>query len=197
MSDMSELVICVPTAWIAANLSEGLNAVPIGRVLKDSDWRWMARSAAETDDGYAHLATYGVLTCGDRVFVYRRGASGGEGRLHGLWSLGVGGHVTPEDFPDGAVTEDGIRSCALRELGEEVDADPPFASVFLGLIYDLSDEVSRVHLGVAYRFEFADTSAVAREDCLAYAEWMAIGEAKGREAGFEGWSKVVLRSLFA
>jgi predicted NUDIX family phosphoesterase len=193
---MTELVICVPTAWIAANLAEGINDVPIGRVLKESDWRWMRRSAAETHPEYAHIVTYGVLGCGDQVFVYRRGSSGGEGRLHGLLSIGVGGHVTPEDFPDGRVTEDGIRSSALRELAEEIEGDPPIASVFIGLLHDTSNEVSRVHLGAVYLYEFADTSAVAREDCLADALWMASGEVIGRECGFEAWSRGIIAALY-
>lgn len=196
MSDLTELVICIPTAWITANLAEGLNDVSIRRVLKESDWRWMARSAAETHTDYAHLATYGVLECGDQVFVYRRGSSGGEGRLHGLLSIGVGGHVTPEDLPDGRATEDGIRSSALRELAEEIEGDPPLASVFVGLLYDPTNEVGRRHLGAVYLYEFGDTSAVAREDCLADARWMAIGEAIGRGSLFETWSRGIIAALY-
>lgn len=196
MSDPTELVICIPTAWIVANLDEGLNDVPIGRVLRDSDWRWMVRSDAETHPDYTHLVTYGVLECGDRVFAYSRGSSGGESRLHGFWSLGVGGHVTPDDFPDGAVTEGGIRCAARRELSEEIDGDPPIASAFVGLLWDMSNEVGRRHLGVVYRFEFGDMSAVAREDCLADARWISTGEVIGRESEFESWSRGIIAALY-
>ena len=38
-----------------------------------------------------------LVICNDKILRYRRGKGGGETRLHGLYSVGVGGHISEED----------------------------------------------------------------------------------------------------
>src|SRR5262249_1952668 len=76
------------------------------------------RSEAELDRRYKQLIPYVLILCHDRILRYRRGKGGQETRLHGLFSVGVGGHIADEDsglFSSNAGYHEGMR----RELKEE------------------------------------------------------------------------------
>ena len=59
--------------------------------------RFMPRSQAETDPAYKQLIPYVIMTHGGRYLSYIRGKRAGEGRLVGLRSIGIGGHINPAD----------------------------------------------------------------------------------------------------
>src|ERR1700728_3318445 len=58
---------------------------------------YLNRSDAEQDKRYKQLIPYVLLICNDKILRYRRGKAGGEKRLHGLYSVGIGGHISEED----------------------------------------------------------------------------------------------------
>src|SRR2546423_8974887 len=71
---------------------------------------YLNRSEAEQDRRYKQLIPYVLIICNDRLLRYRRGRGGGEERLHGLYSVGIGGHISDEDhglFSDAAGYLDG------------------------------------------------------------------------------------------
>src|SRR5690625_3310176 len=49
------------------------------------------RGDMEEDPGYKQLISYCIITNEDETLVYKRLDGGGEARLHGLLSIGVGG----------------------------------------------------------------------------------------------------------
>ena len=55
------------------------------------------RAVAETNPDWQQPIPYCLLTTGTDTFCVRRRKSGTEQRLHGLYSVGLGGHVGPED----------------------------------------------------------------------------------------------------
>ena len=55
------------------------------------------RAEAETDPSWKQLIPYLVLRDGERIFLMRRTKAGGDERLHDRYTIGVGGHVNPED----------------------------------------------------------------------------------------------------
>ena len=63
----------------------------------DSEHEVRPRPEMEEDPSYRQIIPYVVLTRGDEVLVLRRLKKGGEKRLHGLLSIGVGGHINPVD----------------------------------------------------------------------------------------------------
>src|SRR5690348_17937076 len=80
------------------------------------------RSEAEQDRRYKQLIPYVLLVSNGKILRYRRGKGGQETRLHGLYSVGVGGHISEEDrglFSTGIDYHDAMR----RELREEVAID--------------------------------------------------------------------------
>jgi len=66
-------------------------------VTSSSNLVYRNRSEAENDRRYKQLIPYVLLICNDQILRYRRGKGGQETRLHGLYSVGVGGHISDED----------------------------------------------------------------------------------------------------
>src|SRR3989454_4286866 len=83
---------------------------------------YLNRSDAEQDKRYKQLIPYVLLICNGKILRYRRGRGGQETRLHGLYSVGVGGHISDQDhglFSNDLGYQDGMR----REIMEEVAVD--------------------------------------------------------------------------
>src|SRR5579863_1923036 len=66
-------------------------------VSAQSNVLYLNRSEAEQDRRYKQLIPYALIIHGDRILRYRRGKGGQETRLHGLYSVGIGGHISEED----------------------------------------------------------------------------------------------------
>ncbi|MHC4939572.1 MAG: hypothetical protein ACYTHK_11430, partial [Planctomycetota bacterium] len=104
------------------------------------------RARVEEDPSLKQIIPYAVVTRGRAVFRFRR-RGGGEKRLVGLASIGVGGHVNPEDAGDV------ILDALDRELEEELILPSRRKIDLLGLLNDDSTAVGSVHLGVVARVE--------------------------------------------
>src|SRR5580692_6570574 len=109
---------------------------------------YLNRSEAEQDKRYKQLIPYVLVICNDRILRYRRGKGGQETRLHGLYSVGIGGHISEEDH--GLFTNrSGYHESMQRELMEEVAIDEMREAV-VAVINDDSTEVGYVHFGVVH-----------------------------------------------
>ena len=154
---------------------------------------YLNRSEAELDKRYKQLIPYVLILCGDRILRYRRGKGGGETRLHGLYSVGVGGHISEEDhglFSSGPGYQEGMR----RELMEEVAVEET-KDAAVALINDDSTEVGQVHFGVVHIMYVADEKIVGRRSGIASPEFVPIAEAVKDLAGYESWSRFCLEQL--
>ena len=108
---------------------------------------FMDRPAAEEDPSYKQIIPYVVLTQKGRVFSTRRLNKGGESRLHGKLSIGIGGHINPVDETDRrSVLMKGLE----RELDEEVYIQRRGQLVPRGFINDDGNGVGAVHLGLCF-----------------------------------------------
>ncbi len=107
---------------------------------------FMDRDEAEKNQKYRQVIPYAVITRlgaeGVEYLIYRRG--GTETRLHGLWTIGVGGHI---DETDGE-GNDGFRNAFFRELYEELRIKPLDYKIHEKPILLHENEVDRVHVGV-------------------------------------------------
>ena len=79
-----------------------------------AEHEFIPRPDAENDPDYKQIIPYVVLRRGDEIFMTRRLKKGGEARLHGLMSIGVGGHINPVDDVD-------RENVLLRGLERELD----------------------------------------------------------------------------
>jgi len=154
---------------------------------------YLNRSEAELDKRYKQLIPYVLILCNDRILRYRRGKGGGETRLHGLYSVGVGGHISEEDhglFSSGPGYQEGMR----RELMEEVAIEET-KDAAVALINDDSTEVGQVHFGVVHIMYVADEKIVGRRSGIASPEFAPIAEVVKDLAGYESWSRFCLEQL--
>ena len=151
------------------------------------------RSEAELDKRYKQLIPYVLVICRDKILRYRRGKGGQETRLHGLYSVGIGGHIAEEDnglFSSGVGYQDGMR----RELKEEVDIEE-INETMVAVINDDSTEVGCVHFGVVHILQVHREDVAGRRSGILNPEFVPIAEALKNPAGYESWSRFCLENL--
>jgi predicted NUDIX family phosphoesterase len=154
---------------------------------------YLNRSDAEHDKRYKQLIPYVLLICNGRILRYRRGRGGQETRLHGLYSVGIGGHIAEEDhglFSKGLGYHEGMR----RELMEEVAVEEVKESA-VAVINDDSTEVGYVHFGVVHVVHVANETIVGRRSGIVGPEFIPIVEAVKNVSGYESWSQLCLEHL--
>jgi len=151
------------------------------------------RSEAEQDKRYKQLIPYGLIICKDRILRYRRGRGGQEKRLHGLYSVGVGGHISDEDhglFSSRVGYQEGMR----REIMEEV-AVQEFREAAVAVINDDSTEVGCVHFGVVHVLHVTTEAVVGRRSGILGPEFIPTAEAAADLTRYESWSRFCLEKL--
>src|SRR5688572_3846683 len=67
---------------------------------------FVERARGEETPAWKQAIPYCVVADEERVLLMKRRAKGGEARLHGKLSIGVGGHINPIDGSDDARGED-------------------------------------------------------------------------------------------
>jgi predicted NUDIX family phosphoesterase len=165
--------------------------VPV--VTSSSRLVYLNRSEAEHDKHYKQLIPYVLVICSDRILRYRRGRGGQETRLHGLYSVGIGGHISEEDhglFSQGPGYHEGMR----RELMEEVAIDE-MKEATVAVINDDSTEVGCVHFGVVHVMPVANETIARRRSGIASPEFIQMSEAVRDPSGYESWSRFCLEQL--
>jgi predicted NUDIX family phosphoesterase len=164
----------------------------------DSDrLSFQPRSQMETDPSFKQLIPYVLLQWTDadgviHLFTYTRGGGGGESRLHAKRSVGIGGHISREDASDGDPYETGMR----RELGEEVQLLSPYQECLAGLIYDPSNDVGKVHLGVVHRFILEAPHVRSNEADLADGGFVSLDELRKEFSRLETWSQLAINAMY-
>lgn len=111
--------------------------------------QWLARADVEHDETVLQAIPYLVLQnpAGD-LWAYRR--RGGDARVEGRMSCGIGGHVEREDAAASAETT--LLNALYREMAEELGLPVTALPIArpLALIYEHLSAIGRVHLGVLY-----------------------------------------------
>ena len=153
---------------------------------------FVERRYTETDSSFKQIIPYCLVTCGDSVFLLRRTKKGGEARLHGRLSIGVGGHINPVDEEVGDVVEAG----ADRELEEEIVVEAPCTREPVGIINDDASKVGSVHFGIVFRVEVEEPKVRVRETDQLEGEFVtrdALRELLANERDrFETWTALIL-----
>lgn len=159
------------------------------------------RPEMERDPSFKQLIPYCIFRHVDAagratVFEYTRGKGQGEGRLHSKRSVGIGGHISSDDAGTTAGA-DAYREGLRRELAEEVFLEGAYTERCVGLINDDETEVGRVHLGVVHLFDLAEPSVRPRESEIIDCGFRPVEMLLADLNGFETWSSICLRALFA
>lgn len=136
-----------------------------------------------------------------------------EARLHGLESIGVGGHINPCDAPDKSSATglsvdrthdftggDLFENACLRELHEELvlPKNIKLSIEPLGLLNDDTTEVGAVHLGLVYLLNATGMDVRIREVTAMTGQFAPLPSlqqaAQESPSPFESWSTLLLRS---
>ena len=153
----------------------------------EREGRYEPRSVMEQDPSFKQIIPYLVLRDGSRYFLMQRTSAGGDVRLHGRYSIGVGGHLNPGDG--------GLLGGLNREWLEELVADfvPDFRLV--ALLNDDTTPVGAVHFGAVYVADAGARSVSIRETDKLTGSFAEPDEVAAVKARLETWSALVFDFL--
>ena len=189
MVTKDENVLCVPTEQmrLAFDLSLGSWQISMEE-LNRLPQCFEKRALLEQDYTYKQLIAYAlVFDDQGQVLTYQR--CGSEKRLKGIWSAGIGGHVTDEDrqiTPYNTLLQ-GLK----REFSEEIGLELQDGDVeLLGMINEEETEVGHCHTGVVFRVNIASEQ-------MRFDKEIGLPQWKNPEeldlGNFELWSGLALR----
>lgn len=113
----------------------------------------------------------------------RRTRAGGDARLHERWSIGIGGHLNPDDGD--------VRGGLLREFQEEMVADWLPELQLMGLLNDDSTLVGQVHLGIVFSADAKGREISVRETEKLNGAFATSTEVQAVYQHLETWSQIV------
>lgn len=183
----------------------------------DEDWEreilfstsFVPRWLAEKDSSIVQIIPYVICCTPDgKILSYKR-KGGGEGRLEGKRSVGIGGHVNYLDNlavsnDPTIVSWDTVKFGAVREIAEELDIeinDITNSLNEIGLIYTPLDgkdkcvtsntpAVGAVHLGVIFTLEVDEKVTIRDNEGMISPKF--ISKIPKKLSGYETWSKMIL-----
>ena len=157
------------------------------------------RETLETNEDFKQIIPYVILSYQGKIALYQRTKKGGEDRLHNMHSIGFGGHIDAFDLAyqdNGVINLDKtIENSAQREIDEELNVSEIVSKQHLGYIYDDSNPVGRVHIGVVELWELATNEITSNEDEIHVVGLFTIEELKGFEGEMENWSEHIVNGL--
>ncbi|TVY01412.1 hypothetical protein [Cohnella terricola] len=204
MGKMDEIIIVVPRAKAFADETlafQGVESDPAktASILAniEANYTTMRRGDAEENAAYKQPIPYCVIRRGDKIFLYKRLAGGGEARLHDKLSIGAGGHMN--DDPKFGKFEELLWDNLNRELEEELKIDATDRSLTtIGFINDDGNEVGKVHIGILVILDIDPGASVeVRENDQLAGEWVSISQLLEEDifARLETWSQITARVL--
>ena len=187
MSDKAaELVLGVPRDRIIGERPwKGIRSAGAERSLQliAQEGTYRPRAEAEQDPAWKQVIPYLLMRDGERLFLMQRTNAGADHRLHDLYSLGIGGHLNPQD---GGVLQ-GLR----REFHEEMVATWEPRPRLLGLLNDDDVLVGQVHIGVVFEADAAGRSLRVRETDKLSGRFVAPDAIAAVYDRMETWSQLL------
>jgi predicted NUDIX family phosphoesterase len=213
MNNIEELVFAFPTdeLWkLVTYKKKGLireNSEVLKRIVQNG--LFLRRSELEEDPSFKQIIPYAIIsnkepepsTWRDKLlgvrqsqsfYLFRRTTRQTEKRLHNKFSLGVGGHMNPNDSMESK--EQYLIDELKREVYEEVKLlNGCFIEdiEFIGFINDDTIQVGRVHLGLLYNIHVSNKNVVVNETDRMTADWIDKPDLAEFYEGMETWTKII------
>ena len=192
---MDELVFAFPTIelWkLMTYKKKGLireNSEVLKKIVQNG--LFLRRSELEEDDSFKQVIPYAIISNKDSFYLFRRTSGQTEKRLHNKFSLGVGGHMNPNNFmePKDQYLTDELK----RELFEEVKLlNGCFLEdiEFIGFINDDTISVGSVHIGLLYNIHVSNKEVYINETDKMTADWIDKSNLAEFYGGMETWTKI-------
>ena len=204
---MEELVFAFPTdeLWkLITYKKKGLikgNSEVLKRIVQNG--LFLKRSELEDDPSFKQIIPYAIISnkeperIGVRqsqsFYLFRRTSGQTEKRLHNKFSLGVGGHMNPNDSMESK--EQYLIDELKRELFEEVkllNGCLIEEIEFIGFINDDTIPVGKVHIGLLYNIHVSNKEVYINETDKMTADWIDKSNLAEFYAGMETWSKITV-----
>ena len=153
----------------------------------ERDGRHEPRADMERDPSFKQIIPYLILRDGPRYFLMQRTNAGTDARLHGHYSIGVGGHLNPGDG--------GLLGGLRREWNEELMAGfvPEFSLV--ALLNDDTTAVGAVHLGAVYVADVEGRPVAIRETDKLTGAFGTADDVAAVADRLETWSRLTFEFL--
>ena len=178
----------IPIEWLQEKISTKILQKNLEDLLPYIQWK--DRDRAELDETVKQIIPYLIIESGNdnKIAVYQR--KGSEKRIHGLHSIGVGGHINPDDFKHGDKFIDLILRSAKREVLEEFETIDPSKNIkFLGVINEELTKVGRTHIGLVFKLQIKGKGTASHE--LHNLHWLYKNDIL-KNYKLEMWSKMAL-----
>jgi predicted NUDIX family phosphoesterase len=157
-----------------------------------ANYRFRPRREVEEDPSEPQIIPYVVFRHGDRYFLTHRLRRSSERRLRHLYSLGVGGHINPEDVADAA---DPVEAGMRRELEEEVHVPAGWQVRPVGALNDDQEAVGSVHFGLVYVADLPSAEVRVRETAKLVGTFATLQEIHDVYASLETWSQFIVDAI--
>jgi predicted NUDIX family phosphoesterase len=156
-----------------------------------------ARPPAETDPSLKQIIPYVLLVHDGRVLHYVRGKKAGEQRLVAKGSIGIGGHMNPEDEDFfRPLDRDAYDAAVQREVcEEELKIATRYTNHVVALLNDDSNDVGRVHLGVVHVFRLESDDVQKGEAMITDLQFLDRAQLAARRDAMETWSQLCFDQL--
>jgi predicted NUDIX family phosphoesterase len=221
-----ENVLVIPTQHIPhffdGKVFQKSNLLELEALLQLPYLEFIPREQAEKNFNYVQIIPYMIFESHKDVFSYQRTKLQGEDRLHGKYSLGIGGHINDNDayIPYNAFFN-GLNRELYEELGVTVNDvngwDPTLykfncllqnmpiqiRATIEGFIYDPSNEVGKVHMGVVLKcrvehdFPYCHVRHIpfTPEKSMANAYYRPLERIKDNIEDYEIWSQICIQHV--
>ena len=165
-----EKVLVVPTALLEEHLQDKsfiIENIPEVLDVIKSNHLYVSREYAEYAPEYKQIIPYAILVSEAGYYLTKRLKKQTEKRLHGLCSIGLGGHINPEEV--------GLEDFAVSDCA--------------GIINDHSADVSNYHIGLVYPLVINQNVQV-RETSKMTGKWATEEMINAAVEDLESWSKI-------
>lgn len=141
----------------------------------------------ETDPIYKQVIPYYVFIKDDKILCYLKSKKSGETRLHGLYSVGIGGHINEKD---GKGLE-AVKNAAIRECREEIGITPVIDDNEDYILIDFGNGVSDFHVGLCRLIRNWE-GQIKLSDEVQKVDWLTLEELEARKP-LESWTEHLLQ----
>jgi predicted NUDIX family phosphoesterase len=192
---LDELIFAIPTTelWNLLTYTEQgfiqCNTNTLKTIVRKGLFR--QREEVEEDLSFKQIIPYGVISCKDSFYLFRRTGGQTDKRLPNLFYLGVGGHMNPgkSTGPEELYLIDELK----RELSEEVrlvNGCQIESIEFIGFINDDTIQVGRFHIGLLYHIHISNKEVFINETNKMTADWIDKSNLTEFYEGMETWTKI-------
>mgnify|MGYP006392093103 FL=1 len=208
---MNELVLAVSREALGVGTESGIFPIDLNSIDSEAYALLPRHIADNKSDSSVALGKLFPQILGYVQLVNEQGEilsyarKGKEKGLHGLRSIGVGGHVSHEELVTAIYRSDDptqlpkltelIQLGLRRELLEEVGIDIGTYMEANQLLVSDSNITSQVHVGLPMQLNVVESDIILEESEFLDARWISVEELKATVDLYEPWSQLIIQHM--